>query len=102
MDNELQFNEKLDQFSLEKLKLFYIASLNKLNNQEKTNIDINYCQNCRNKLKNIKIELKDNEIICDHCHNKNICNLFTKISELCKEIDIDYFCPYFIPHSRYL
>ena len=103
MSKDLKFNSPLSQFDLEKLKLLFFNNMQSNSTNGDKTININYCPSCKNKLKNLKIDLKENEIICYHCNNMNICKLYDEIS-LVKElvINLDFICPNFVPNFNYL
>lgn len=105
--SELQFDYCMSPFNMEKLKLAYIKLMTELSmrhgdRQGGAELHVNYCPACKEKLKSFKIDLKEGELLCNHCNNQNICTVFQNLVEADKSITMKFTCDYFIPHNRYL
>lgn len=107
--NDLQFDENMSKYDFEKLKLLYFNLLHKMQeNGSPLNpgmdepgqiINVEYCPNCKDKMKHKSIPIEEGELLCKYCDNAKIC----KLTEVMKKmqnylLELNFICKYFIPN----
>lgn len=108
---ELKFDSNITPLEYEKLRLTYFKKIqsqvqNQQNNENQEQespgtLLIQQCPNCNGKLKTKEIKLKDGEILCNYCYNREICMIYSEIDSVISSVDIlnlEFHCPHFSPN----
>lgn len=106
MKKDLKFNGiQMDPYQFECMRYSFMKKLQEKQQEELLNdenpgtikeLHIQYCPKCEEKLKMQKIDLKDDEIMCDYCNNQPICIRSQAIVVLQESlVNLEFECPEF-------
>lgn len=103
--DDLKFEDNLSKYDFEKLKLLWMQMYQKMQegninmeDEPTSSLNVEYCPNCRDKLKRKTIDLENGEILCTYCDNAKICKISDFLGKLQNYLlDLNFVCKYFIP-----